>query len=73
MKTLRVMGKTRLNRELADAEMADLVAFPSAPDDRFLQQTMPRLPPAPGDLLTKIEAVPCRSGVVMRRQDAGQR
>ncbi len=50
---LRVMGKTRLNKELADTEVADMVAFPSALDDRFLQQTMPRLPPTPGDLLTE--------------------
>jgi cytochrome c peroxidase len=50
---VRVMDKTQLNKELADTEVADMVAFLRALDGQFPQQTMPRLPPTPGDLLTE--------------------
>ena len=37
----------------ADGEVKDIVAFLSALDGEFPPQTMPRLPPTPGDLLTE--------------------
>jgi cytochrome c peroxidase len=48
---VRVMGKTQLNKDLTDAQVADVVAFLGALDGPFPVQTMPRLPPTPGDLL----------------------
>lgn len=45
---VRVMAKTQLNHDLSDAEAADIVAFLSALDGPFPQQTMPQLPPTPG-------------------------
>jgi len=48
---VRVMGKTQLDRDLNDTEVRDIVAFLGALDGEFLQQTMPRLPATPGDLL----------------------
>jgi len=48
---VRVMASTQLNRTLADAETADIVAFLESLTGVFPQQTMPRLPPTPGDLL----------------------
>jgi cytochrome c peroxidase len=48
---VRVMGKSQLNKDLSDAEVADLVAFLGALDGPFPTQTMPRLPATPGDLL----------------------
>jgi cytochrome c peroxidase len=50
---VRVMGKTQLNKDLSDGEVQDIVAFLGALDGQFPQQTMPRLPPTPGDLLTE--------------------
>ncbi len=50
---VRVMGKTQLNKELSESEVHDIVAFLGALDGQFPQQTMPRLPPTPGDLLTE--------------------
>lgn len=49
---VRVMAKSQLNKELSDAEVKDIVAFFGALDGTFPQQTMPMLPPTPGDLLT---------------------
>ncbi|MDG4561077.1 MAG: cytochrome-c peroxidase [Candidatus Competibacter sp.] len=49
---IRVMAKTQLNKELTKSEVQDIVAFLGALDGPFPQQTMPRLPPTPGDLLT---------------------
>jgi len=49
---IRVMAKTQLNKELTKNEVQDIVAFLGALDGPFPQQTMPRLPPTPGDLLT---------------------
>jgi cytochrome c peroxidase len=49
---VRVMGRTQLGKDLSDAQVKDIVAFLSALDGEFPQQTMPRLPATPGDLLT---------------------
>ena len=48
---VRVMASTQLNRTLDDAQVADVVAFLESLTGKFQQQTMPRLPPTPGDLL----------------------
>lgn len=50
---VRVMAKTQLNKDLSADEVKDIVAFLGALDGPFPQQTMPRLPPTPGDLLTE--------------------
>lgn len=47
----RVMASTQLGRELESAEAADLAAFLVSLTGEFPQQTMPRLPPTPGDLI----------------------
>jgi cytochrome c peroxidase len=48
---VRVMASTQLNQTLDDAQVGDIVAFLEALTGEFPQQTMPRLPPTPGDLL----------------------
>lgn len=48
---VRVMASTQLDRTLDDAQVDDVVAFLEALTGKFPQQTMPRLPPTPGDLL----------------------
>lgn len=48
---VRVMASTQLNRTLDDTQVADVVAFLESLTGKFPQQTMPRLPPTPGDLL----------------------
>lgn len=48
---VRVMAQTQLDRELKDNEVQDIVAFLDALNGEFPKQTMPRLPPTPGDLL----------------------
>jgi len=50
---VRVMGKTQLAKDLTDKQVQDIVAFLQALDGAFPQQTMPRLPATPGDLLTE--------------------
>ncbi|MGD2113099.1 MAG: cytochrome c peroxidase [Gammaproteobacteria bacterium] len=45
---VRVMAKTQLNRDLGDAETADIVAFLGALSGPFPQQPLPQLPPTPG-------------------------
>ena len=45
------MAKTQLNKSLSDAEVVDIVAFLESLSGEFPQQTMPRLPPTPGDML----------------------
>ncbi|WJW76035.1 cytochrome-c peroxidase [Thiohalobacter sp. IOR34] len=45
---VRVMAKVQLNRELSDAEVADLVAFLNALTGEFPKQEMPRLPATAG-------------------------
>lgn len=44
---VRVMAKTQLNRDLSDAEAADLVAFLNSLTGEFPSQPMPRLPATP--------------------------
>ena len=48
---VRVMGSTQLGLVLDDAEVADIVAFLDTLYGPFPSQTMPQLPPTPGDLL----------------------
>jgi cytochrome c peroxidase len=48
---VRVMGKTQLNTDLNDEQVQDIVAFLGALNGEFPEQTMPRLPATPGDLL----------------------
>jgi cytochrome c peroxidase len=48
---VRVMASTQLDKTLSDVEVADIVAFLESLSGPFPQQTMPRLPPTPGDLL----------------------
>jgi cytochrome c peroxidase len=48
---VRVMASTQLNRTLTDPEVVDIVVFFDALTGPFPAQTMPRLPPTPGDLL----------------------
>jgi cytochrome c peroxidase len=48
---VRVMAMMQLNKDLPAAQVDDMVAFLTALSGPFPQQTMPRLPPTPGDLL----------------------
>jgi cytochrome c peroxidase len=48
---VRVMAATQLDRTLSVTQVEDIVAFLEALTGPFPQQTMPRLPPTPGDLL----------------------
>jgi cytochrome c peroxidase len=48
---VRVMGSTQLGQKLDDAQVQDMVAFLMALSGTFPEQTMPRLPATPGDLL----------------------
>lgn len=48
---VRLMAKTQLNVAIQDQTVADIVAFLGSLTGEFPQQTMPRLPPTPGDLL----------------------
>jgi cytochrome c peroxidase len=48
---VRVMGSTQLGQTLDDAQVQDMVAFLMALSGTFPDQTMPRLPATPGDLL----------------------
>jgi len=48
---VRVMGQTQLNTTLDDGTVADIVAFLDGLNGRFPEQTMPRLPATPGDLV----------------------
>jgi len=48
---VRVMGSTQLGQEIDDAQVHDMVAFLMALSGTFPDQTMPRLPATPGDLL----------------------
>jgi cytochrome c peroxidase len=49
--TVRVMASTQLNKKLEDAQVNDIVAFLEGLTGEFPEQTMPRLPPTPGDML----------------------
>ncbi len=46
-----IMGKAQLNRALEPQQVADIVVFLQSLTGEFPAQTMPRLPPTPGDLL----------------------
>ena len=48
---VRVMAATQLDKTLSEAQVADIAAFLEGLSGEFPQQTMPRLPPTPGDLL----------------------
>lgn len=48
---VRVMGKTQLNRDLDDRTALDIAAFLESLTGEFPRQTMPMLPPTPGDLI----------------------
>jgi cytochrome c peroxidase len=48
---VRVMASTQLNRELPAAQVGDITAFLESLTGPFPKQTMPRLPPTPGNLL----------------------
>jgi cytochrome c peroxidase len=48
---VRVMGKTQLNKDLNEDQVLDIVAFLEALTGEFPEQTMPRLPATPGNLL----------------------
>lgn len=48
---VRVMASTQLDKNLAEPQVADIVAFLEALTGKFPVQTMPRLPPTPGDML----------------------
>ena len=49
--SVRIMAQAQLNRDLETEQVADIVAFLEALTGEFPTQTMPRLPPTPGDLL----------------------
>lgn len=48
---VRVMASTQLNQTLTDGQVTDIAAFLEALTGTFPEQTMPRLPPTPGDLI----------------------
>ena len=48
---VRVMTAGQIGRNLADNDVDDIVAFLQSLTGEFPQQTMPRLPPTPGELL----------------------
>jgi cytochrome c peroxidase len=48
---IRIMAKAQLNQDLSDEQVADIGMFLASLTGEFPTQTMPRLPPAPGDLL----------------------
>jgi cytochrome c peroxidase len=48
---VRVMAKLQLDKNLTADEVTDIVAFLESLTGKFPDQTMPRLPPTPGDLL----------------------
>jgi cytochrome c peroxidase len=47
----RLMAKVQLGTDLAEAQAADIAAFLASLTGEFPKETMPRLPPTPGDLL----------------------
>ncbi|MFA5941460.1 MAG: cytochrome-c peroxidase [Sinimarinibacterium sp.] len=48
---VRVMAATQLNKSLTDEQVGDITAFLEVLTGPFPQQSMPRLPPTPGDML----------------------
>ncbi len=49
--SVQIMAQAQLNRDLSPEKIADIVAFLESLTGEFPTQTMPRLPPTPGDLL----------------------
>jgi cytochrome c peroxidase len=49
---VRVMGKTQLDMDLTDAQVADIIAFLNALTGEFPKQSMPKLPPTENFTLT---------------------
>jgi cytochrome c peroxidase len=47
----RLMAKVQLRKDLPDSQAADIAAFLASVTGEFPKETMPRLPPTPGDLL----------------------
>ncbi len=50
---IRVMASTQLDRSLTARQVSDIGAFLRSLTGPFPRQTMPRLPPTPGDLLSR--------------------
>jgi len=48
---VQIMARAQLNIDLSPAQTADIVVFLQALTGQFPEQTMPRLPPTPGNLL----------------------
>ncbi|MET0068253.1 MAG: cytochrome-c peroxidase [Candidatus Thiodiazotropha sp.] len=48
---VRVMSRTQLGKSLDDNQVEDIVAFLGTLNGEFPEQTMPRLPATPGDLI----------------------
>ncbi len=48
---VRLMASAQLNRRLTEQQVGDITAFLQSLTGPFPEQTMPRLPPTPGDLL----------------------
>lgn len=48
---VRVMAKAQLNKDLSDQDVTNIVAFLGSLNGEFPEQTMPRLPATPGNLL----------------------
>jgi len=48
---IRIMAAAQLNKKLADDQVADIAAFLDGLVGKFPEQTMPHLPPTPGDML----------------------
>lgn len=53
---VRVMAKTQLGKDLADAQVADIVAFLGSLTGKFPEQTMPRLPGVDGKSVVPFDA-----------------
>ncbi|MFP4616361.1 MAG: cytochrome C peroxidase, partial [Thiohalorhabdus sp.] len=53
---VRVMGKTQLNRDLSDQQVADIVAFLEGLNGEFPEMTMPRLPSKSGETIVPASA-----------------
>jgi cytochrome c peroxidase len=49
--SVQIMAQAQLNRDLSPEQIADIVSFLESLTGEFPTQTMPRLPPTPGDLL----------------------
>jgi cytochrome c peroxidase len=48
---VRVMAAAQLDKKLTDAQVDDIAAFLGGINGEFPEQTMPHLPPTPGDML----------------------